>query len=429
MKIRQIKMALLIGVCVVISHVVELPSLARDLGVLGVTYGELRSETVLEAEEWAGSWHYGESNLVRAIGDFDNNGVDDMVVTSGWGIGIISYNGYRWHSLLSRPYGTRFGDWHFGWGNNVGIYNGLRHRGDFNGDGKDDILVSSGWGMGILTLSGSTLTTLAITPRRSVLGGWYFDESTSVLGFGDFNGDGKDDLLVSNFLGNRLGVLTRNGSTFTSLVVGREGSWFGGWRYGRTNAIRHIGDFNGDGKDDIVVTSYWGIGILTLSGSTFTSIVAQPRHTRFGNWHYGNDTRIQGVGDFNGDNRDDLLVTSDWGIGILTRRGSSLTSLILKPNHMWFGNWHFDSTINDIDQIVDLDGDSRDDIVVRSDWGIGVLKLVGTSFTLIDSSRHQRVLGGWYFDDENFIAGSGNLAPGPGKELLILQDSPFIRRE
>jgi hypothetical protein len=44
------------------------------------------------------------------------------------------------------------------------------------------------------------------------------------------------------------------------------------------------GDFDGDGRAEILVTSPWGIGILKLSGSTLGAPMMAANGTRFDGW-------------------------------------------------------------------------------------------------------------------------------------------------
>ena len=46
-------------------------------------------------------------------------------------------------------------------------------------------------------------------------------------------------------------------------------------------ALRY-GDFDGDGRSEIPVSSPWGLGLLKVSGSTLTSPMMAANGTRFG---------------------------------------------------------------------------------------------------------------------------------------------------
>ena len=94
-----------------------------------------------------------------------------------------------------------------------------------------------------------------------------------------------------------------------------------------------IGDLNGDGRAELVVTSPWGLGILEESGATMAGPVVTPNGTRFGGWLLNTaDNQFGPLADFDGDGHPEILVTSPWGIGILKLVGGSLTALMLQPN-------------------------------------------------------------------------------------------------
>lgn len=50
------------------------------------------------------------------------------------------------------------------------------------------------------------------------------------------------------------------------------------------NTFGPVGDFDGDGHAEILVSSPWGIGVLKLSGGTMTVPMMAPNGTRFGGW-------------------------------------------------------------------------------------------------------------------------------------------------
>ncbi|MDQ1922628.1 FG-GAP repeat domain-containing protein [Massilia pseudoviolaceinigra] len=99
----------------------------------------------------------------------------------------------------------------------------------------------------------------------------------------------------------------------------------GGWVMGDDKPLV-AGDFNGDARGDILISSHWGIGILTEGAPHGLKTIALEQFgkhlngTQFGNaltWNLGlHDTHR--VADFNKDGKSDLLVQSGWGIGVLT---------------------------------------------------------------------------------------------------------------
>ena len=125
-----------------------------------------------------------------------------------------------------------------------------------------------------------------------------------VQGIGDFNGDGRDDILwrdesglTINWLGEADGGFADN---YANSVVNIPTNW----------SVAAVGDFNGDGRDDILWREANGLTIDWLGeadggfADNYTnSIVNIPT-----NW------QIEGVGDFNGDGRDDILWRNDNGL-------------------------------------------------------------------------------------------------------------------
>lgn len=225
---------------------------------------------------------------------------------------------------------------------------------------------------------------------------------------GDFNGDGKDDLLVHN--GNGIMIYRSNGSQL-DLVFSVVDRVPGSWQF-KPNDQFYIGDFNGDGKDEVVVynSTNWGIeymGLLADDGNDGLRLI-QRYDDRMPNWQFQRDDKFY-VADFNGDGRKDLFVFNgtNWSIpylGMLRSKGTGFEVVRRYDENM--PSWQMRS--NDRHYVGDLNGDGREDLWVfnGTNWSIaylGLLRSNGTSLSM--SRRYDGNLPGWQMraDDQHYI--------------------------
>jgi len=188
-----------------------------------------------------------------------------------------------------------------------------------------------------------------MAPNGTRFGGWLLNTADNTFGpVGDFDGDGEDEILVTSPWG--IGVLKLAGNTFSVPMMAPNGTRFGGWLLNTAdNTFGPVGDYDGDGKAEILVTSPWGVGMLKLGGSTFTVPMMQPNGTRFGGWLLNTgDNRLGTAADYDGDGNAELLVTSSWGIGILEQSGATMAAPTMKPNGTRFGGWLLNTIDNDV---------------------------------------------------------------------------------
>jgi len=84
--------------------------------------------------------------------------------------------------------------------------------GDFNGDGKSDILFQNDSGQAAMWLmNGASVTSTALVGANP-------GPSWHVIGAGDFNGDGKSDILFQNDSG-QAAMWLMNGTSVTSTAL------------------------------------------------------------------------------------------------------------------------------------------------------------------------------------------------------------------
>jgi hypothetical protein len=135
--------------------------------------------------------------------------------------------------------------------------------GDFNGDGKADILWRDDKGnAAIWLMNGITVAEYAST------GGfpYWYNAAMTVAGIGDFDGDGAADVLWSDVYGD-VAIWLLNGNSIRNISIISQLPK--GW------SIAGTGDFDGDGKADILSRDTAGnVAVWLMDGTTVTSNTA-----------------------------------------------------------------------------------------------------------------------------------------------------------
>lgn len=342
--------------------------------------------------------HYhstGHSFLEAYPGDFNGDGKDDVLIHNGNSILLYRSDGSQLDLVFSAVERVP-GSWQFKPGDDVYI-------GDFDGDGKDEVLVYNGndWAieyLGLLADDGADGLRL-IARYDDRMAGWQFDENDRFL-VADFDGNGHDDVLVFNgddWAVPYLGMLRSNGPGF-SLVKRYDGN-LPGWQM-RPGDTHHVGDFNGDGRDDLMVFNgtEWSIPYLGLLRSDGSSLSMARRfdgdlpgwQMRPGDTHH--------VGDFDGDGRSDLYVFNgeDWAISYLGMFRSLDDWLYLARRYD--GNapgWQMRR--HDRHWVGDATGDGRADLFVynHEDWGPEYLGAMVSTGTGVTASWSEDWVGEW----------------------------------
>jgi uncharacterized protein (TIGR03437 family) len=226
---------------------------------------------------------------------------------------------------------------------------------DFNGDHKIDLAVATMGGAGG---SGTDQVFIYLNngdgtfqpPKSFAVGTGVF----AMVG-GDFNGDGKIDLITGNTQSKDISVLLGNGDgTFQSVVSYPAGGAVGGLA---------SGDFNGDGKLDIAVVDQVP-GLLSIflgnGDGTFGAPSTQP---------LGMTLVGVTVADFNGDGKLDLAITDT----------NSTVWLLLGAGDGAFGTPQSISLTGTLEGIAsgDFNGDKQVDLAVTSIDSASVYVLLG----------------------------------------------------
>ena len=233
---------------------------------------------------------------------------------------------------------------------------------DYNGDGRTDLLVSSLASDNLLvyqapTTSGGSVSTRNTGVARARLG------SLAVM---DIDGDGLDDFVYVN--AGRVQVQTNTGN---GLAAARDAGVPGTV----LNEALHAGDFDGDGREDLLV-AYTGPAPRTLTWKAYLSEGTTFATTAVGTFDHELQKRLL-KGDVNGDGLTDIIREQNGRWQTILSRGTSSAAgpgLIeldcTDPRtHDMFAN----------SQPIDLDGDGRVELLTAFD-GFRILRSVNDCF-------------------------------------------------
>jgi hypothetical protein len=222
--------------------------------------------------------------------------------------------------------------------------------GDFNGDDKQD-LVTANFAANVSILLGNGAGSFGAATNFGVGGA-----PTSVA-VGDFNGDGKQDLVTANGNTNSVSILLGDGAggfgAATNIGIG----------VGNYPDSVAVGDFNGDGRQDLAVALY-SAGALILLGDG-TGSFSPP--TYFG---VGSGLVSIAVGDFNGDGKQDLVTVSETGEGLFILLGDG-TGNFGAPSSFLVGAFLRSLAVGD------FNGDGKQDIAAADPGTLNVWILKG----------------------------------------------------
>ncbi len=377
------------------------------VGDLSASFDETGSDIVLTSEVWisSGSWGFWDSQEWMA-GDFDGNGADDILASYAVGDGTTLRFYASDGSSFATPTAWASGGW--------GFYTSAEWDiGDFNGDGRDDVISvykNSSDGSSTLrvyTSNGSGFD----APSAWSVGQWGHYDSAQWM-TGDFNNDGLEDVAATYANSAEGGTILRvyysNGTGFDA-PTGHKVNW-GHWSSQKWMA----GDINGDGQDDIIAAyeGHEGRTVLRVYEATENGF-SDPSNWASGfNFTFDADAEWK-IGDFNGDGGADIAVISGNGDNktirvILADDGKFLAPVTVSAES------DFSYLIGQDWTTGDFNADTLNDVAVSTQGTNGE-----TEISVYEShSRDDELFGGEGHDTLNGGEGNDTIEGGDGNDVV-----------
>lgn len=127
------------------------------------------------------------------------------------------------------------------------------------------------------------------------------------------------------------------------------------------NDEEYVGDFDGDGRDEMYIRSNQWAGLVEHKGDHLN--VQDLNHGWIDGWNLaGHDEQY--VGRFTGGDSDEVLIRSpDW-MGLIVWDDSASRLRVKSIQNGWIDGWNLGGT--DRNAVDDFDGDGKDEIYIRS---------------------------------------------------------------
>lgn len=233
---------------------------------------------------------------------------------------------------------------------------------DVDGDGDADVCARAAAGV-YCYANGTRIS----GPALSDASGWNDPTNYNTLRWGDLNADGLADLCARG--NDRVNCWLSDGQGWPTRVDGPQLADSVGWSAVQFYSTIRLGDFTGDGMDDLCVRTASELRCYPSTGDGFGSVLSGPAMPAADGWSSPSRFGTLRMGDIDGDGDQDLCARRATGMVCWKSEGNGFGAEIEGPawsdakGFRWPKHW---STI----RLADVDADGRADLCARMASGL-----------------------------------------------------------
>jgi hypothetical protein len=276
------------------------------------------------------------TNTIQCTGDIDNDGIGEIVITNTGGMAIVKY---------------RQGRLQLGLGFKIAPFTGQ----EFN-----ELLLISPRGLATLKWEQDSLVPTKILLNGQLFGNWKVNTNDRVVGIAKLFATGETNIIFENNNDMHLVSMSKPEQTFTV----RTGVRYGQWLFNRAdNTIQCFGDFDGDGIDEIFISSPWGIGILKWTNNIVTSVGMQINGSNLNGYVVDNKHVFGYVGNYLANKNQEIVVHNKVQLqAVLVLKNGSLVAINTTNKNLVFG-----------ELTGEFDRDNKSDWLFKTDGAIFII--------------------------------------------------------
>jgi len=350
------------------------------------------------------------TNTVQCTGDIDNDGIDEIILTNPSGLAIVKYIDNTLRIIFSAEVNTAMGDWIYDDINNGGRDWGYKIA-KFNGE-QNELLLISKQGIATLRFKDGNLSATKILKNDELHASWKVNTSDHFVGISKLFNETETNIVFENSVDMHLVSLKNPDQTFTL----RTGIRYGQWLFNRgDNTIQCFGDFDGDGVDELFISSPWGIGILKWVDGIVTSIAMQVNGSDINGYVVDNKNIFSSPGNYLGKKSQEIIVhDNNKLLAVLALDKGVFIGINLPAKNLIMGDLAGEF-------VAKMDKDQKSDLLFKNGNALWVANLDETAGVEIQNIVQMNVdINGWKLQNNDMFVAAGNFLNHPNEQQLLV---------